>query len=106
MYMEIAPGASLGSITIEEVQSLNIEVTHDIKTQGKIKRWRGSVYFFSGGQNLTIDKLVYDTATEMLSFEITLTFDQVASDPQGLNSKKTSAIVSGKVHVLEVIYRP
>ncbi|GIV39619.1 MAG: hypothetical protein KatS3mg033_1419 [Thermonema sp.] len=106
MYMEFLQGASLESITEEEVQSLNIEVTHDIKTQGKVKRWQGNVYFFPGGQNLTINKLAYDAATEMLSFEITLTFDQVASDPQGLNSKNTSAVVSGKVHVLEVVYRP
>jgi hypothetical protein len=105
MNMVFREGRSLANITRDDVYSIYLSVTHDIKTQGKIKRWKGEVYFLSGRQNVTIERLSYDPAKEMLSFKLTLTFDRVYSDPSG-NSRGTTADVSGNIRVLEVAYRP
>jgi hypothetical protein len=106
MNMSFIEGISLANITRDDVYYIYLSVTHDIKTQGKIKRWQGEVFSYSGGQNVTIERLSYDPAKEMLSFKLTLTFDRVYSDPQSGNSRGTTADVSGNIRVLEVAYRP
>lgn len=99
-------GTRLDNITPGKVQSISAYVLYDVKVApGKIKRWRGDVYFFSGGQNLTINRLAYNSTSETLSFEFAFVFDMVASDPLFGNSRGTSAVISGKVHAVEVVYR-